>query len=106
MTSAPAGKGKAVTAYITFVGLLIALSMNKDKPEAFATWHIKNMFGLCLLMLIAIVSQYQINLLFGDILYVISFFLWAFCLVMALLNKQVGIPYLSEKFQTWFTFLG
>ncbi|QIE58592.1 hypothetical protein G5B37_03160 [Rasiella rasia] len=106
MNSSPAGKTKAVIAYITFVGMFIAVSMNKDKPEAFATWHIKNMFGLCLLMLVAIVSQYNINLLLGDILYITAFVLWCYSLAMAIANKTTGIPFFSKKFQTWFTFLG
>ncbi len=105
MTKVPAGKKKAVIAYITFVGFFIALSMNKDKPEPFATWHIKNMFGLLLLLLIAVVSQFHINLLVGDIIYWITVALWAFSLVMVITNKKEGIPFLSKKFQTWFTFL-
>ena len=106
MHSRPPGKTKAIIAYITFVGMLIAASMNKDKPEAFATWHIKNMFGLCLLFIIAIVTQFNIHLLTGDILYGITVLLWIFCFIMAILNKTVGIPFFSKKFQTWFTFLG
>ena len=106
MAKTPEGKTKAVIAYITIAGMLIALSMNKDEKHPFVTWHIKNMFGLCLLMLIAIVTQYNIHLLTGDILYIISVLLWVYCFVMAIYNKTTGIPYFSKKFQTWFTFLG
>lgn len=106
MPNNPPGKNKAIITYITFVGMLIAISMNKDKPEAFATWHIKNMFGLCLLFIIALVTQFNIHLLVGDILYVIAVLLWVYCFIMALRNKTIGIPFFSKKFQTWFTFLG
>lgn len=105
MINEPAGKKKAVIAYITFIGFFIAVSMNKDKPDPFATWHLKNMFGLLLLLIIAIVTQLHINLLAGDIIYWSSVVFWAFSLAMAIANKEVGIPFLSEKFQTWFTFL-
>lgn len=105
MTNEPPGKKKAVIAYITFIGFFIAVSMNKDKPEPFATWHLKNMFGLLLLLIIAIVTQLHINLLAGDILYWLSVASWIFSLAMAISNKKIGIPFLSKKFQTWFTFL-
>jgi uncharacterized membrane protein len=105
MTIPPPGKNKAVIAYITFIGMFIAISMNKDQRDSFASWHIKNMFGLVLLLLVAVITQFNINLLAGDIMYWISVFFWLFSLIMALVNKQIGIPFLSEKFQKWFTFL-
>ncbi|RDK85403.1 hypothetical protein [Marinirhabdus gelatinilytica] len=106
MSKAPAGKTKAIIAYITFIGFFIAVSMNKDKPEAFATWHIKNMFGLLLLLIIAIVTQFNIHLLIGDTIYWSAVVLWGFSLTMAISGKKAGIPFFSKKFQTWFTFLG
>ncbi|MDT0554930.1 hypothetical protein [Patiriisocius hiemis] len=101
----PQGKNKAVIAYLTLIGFFIAVSMNKDEKHEFATWHIKNMFGLLLLLFVSLVFQYQISLLFGDILWGISALSWLFSLIMAITNKKIGLPYLSEKFQDWFTFL-
>ncbi len=80
--------------------------MNKDNPEPFATWHIKNMFGLLLILIVAIVTQFNIDLFAGDIIYWLSVVLWAYSLAMACTNKKAGVPFLSRKFQTWFTFLG
>jgi len=98
----PSGKTKAIIAYITFVGLLIAYFMNKDNPHEFSTWHIKNMFGLVLILFISVaLKEYSI----GFYIYWVSFVLWIISLILALSNKKRGIPYLSEKFQTWFTFL-
>ena len=98
----PSGKTKAIIAYFTFVGLLIAYFMNKDDKHEFATWHIKNMFGLLLFLFVAVALQeYPIGVYF----YIGTVVLWALSLLLALLNKKQGIPYLSEKFQSWFTFL-
>ena len=85
--------------------MFIAISMNKDQKDSFATWHIKNMFGLVLLLFIAVITQFNINLLAGDILYWISVFFWLLSLLMAIANKKVGVPILSEQFQKWFSFL-
>jgi hypothetical protein len=102
----PPGKSKAITAYITIVGLLIAISMNKDEPHEFASWHIKNMFGLTLMFFASVAMSYQEYLLFiGRILFFGSMFFWLFSLIMAIANKKAGIPFLSDKFDNWFTFL-
>lgn len=106
MTDRPIGKSKAVIAYLTFIGLFIAISMNRDTKDPFATWHIKNMFGLLILLFVSLVFQYNELFLVGDIIYIVAFLCWAFSLAMALLNKKQGIPVVSEKFQSWFTFLG
>ncbi len=98
----PSGKTKAVIAYLTFVGLLIAYFMNKDDKHEFATWHIKNMFGLLLFLFAAVALQ---EFPVGFYVYWGTVIMWAICLILALLNKKQGIPFLSEKFQSWFTFL-
>lgn len=98
----PPGKTKAIIAYLTFIGLLIAYFINKDNRHEFATWHIKNMFGLLILLFVAVALQ---NYAMGFYIYWTSVVLWIISLIMALLNQKRGIPLLSEKFQTWFTFL-
>ena len=98
-------KTKAIIAYMTFVGTLIAFFINKDNKHEFTTWHIKNMFGLLLLLIVSQVTQAYVDLLFGEILWLIAFVLWFFSLIMAILNKKQAIPYFSDKFQEWFTFL-
>lgn len=100
--ASPPGKLKAILAYFTFIGLLIAYFVNKDDPDEFATWHIKNMFGLLILLFAAVALQ-QYNV--GIYVYWTTVLLWLISLVLAFLNKKKGIPFLSEKFQTWFKFL-
>ncbi|PKA84054.1 hypothetical protein ATE92_2224 [Ulvibacter sp. MAR_2010_11] len=102
MDTNPSGKQKALIAYLTFVGMLIAYFMNRDDKHEFAKWHIKNMFGLVILLFVSVALQ---NYEIGFYVYWISVGLWILSFVMALLNKQKAIPFLSEKFQTWFTFL-
>ncbi len=103
---APNEKLKAVIAYITFVGLIIAITMNKDERHDFSTWHIKNMFGLTLILFTSFVMSYQEYLLFlGRILFLGSLFFWLVSFIMAITNRKTGIPFLSGKFQTWFKFL-
>jgi len=100
------GNYKAILAYITFIGLIIAYVLNKDEQDKFVSFHIKNMFGLVILLFISQLLQTTDSLLyFGEIVWVITFFLWVYSLLMAILNKKVGIPILTDLFQKWFTFL-
>jgi uncharacterized membrane protein len=105
MNTTPAGKNTALIAYAPFVGFMIAFFMNKDENHEFATWHIKNMFGFTLLFIISLVIQAQVNVTTGDVLWLVCVALWLFSWVMAFFNYKKGIPFLSEKFQEWFTFL-
>lgn len=105
MTTSPAGKSTALIAYAPFVGFMIAYFINRDDNHEFATWHVKNMFGLFLLFMVSLIVQSQINLKIGDILWLICLVIWLYCWAMTFFNKKRGIPFLSEKFQQWFTFL-
>ena len=98
----PLGKITALIAYTTFIGLIIAYFLNKDDKHTFAQWHIKNMFGLLILLFTSVALQ---DYTIGLYMYWISVGLWILSFIMALNNKQKAIPYLSDKFQTWFSFL-
>src|SRR5699024_490588 len=37
----------AILAYITFIGWVIAVVMNHEKKEPFASFHIRQMLGIC-----------------------------------------------------------
>ncbi len=105
MKNSPTGKSTALIAYAPFVGFLIAYFINRDERHEFATWHIKNMFGLFILFIVSLIVQSQINIKIGDLIWLFCFVIWFYCWVMAFFNKKKGFPFLSEKFQQWFTFL-
>ncbi len=105
MKNSPAGKSTALIAYAPFVGFIIAYFINRYEENEFPRWHIKNMFGLTLLFIISLVIQSQVNVKIGDISWFVCVLIWLFCWAMAFFNKKKGIPFLSEKFQEWFTFL-
>jgi len=105
MKNTPLGKSTALIAYAPFVGFFIAFFINQEKRHPFATWHIKNMFGLFLLFISSMVIQTGIDFTIGDIFWAICVVLWIYSWIQAFMGKEKGIPFLSEKFQEWFTFL-
>jgi len=106
MNNSTTGNYKAILAYISFIGLIITYVFNREDRDFFVTYPIKNMFGLVLLLFISQLLQTNDHfLLIGEILWVISFFLWVYSLLMVILNKKAGIPVISDLFQKWFKFL-
>lgn len=99
------GRSTALLAYIPFVGFLIGYFVNKEDKHPFATWHIKNMFGIFLMFFVAMVVQSHISFFLGDILSGIAFVLWIYSFIMAYQYKEKGVPGLGDKFQEWFQFL-
>lgn len=94
----------ATIAYITFIGLIIAYVMNKDKKEAFANYHIKQSLGLALTGLaLGIISLIPI---LGWIIYIVGIFVLLYMWIMGLMNainkKEQPVPFLGEKFNEWF----
>lgn len=105
MKNLPLGKSTALIAYAPFVGFFIAFFINQEKRYAFATWHIKNMFGIFILFIVSMVILSGIETQAGGIPWFICFFIWIYCWIQAFRGKEKGIPVLSEKFQEWFSFL-
>lgn len=105
MKNTPLGKSTALIAYAPFVGFFIAFFINQEKRHPFATWHIKNMFGIFLLFISSMVIQTGIDFTIGDIFWAICVVLWIYSWIQAFMGKEKGIPFLSDKFQEWFTFL-
>ena len=95
----------AVTAHLTFVGLIIAFFMNSDLKSKFATSHIKNMFGLVILWFIGVVFVHYIVEIIGLVLLLIAIIIWMISIIHAVLGKIYTIPYFTVNFQKWFRFL-
>ena len=105
MEVSPQARKKAIIAYITIVGMFIAMSMNSDHKHFFSTQHIKNMFGLSLIWLCSQVITFYVNAYAGDCLFFVALLLTIYSLIRATQNKLPNIPIISALFVKWFTFL-
>ncbi|MEA1787210.1 hypothetical protein U1E44_14000 [Arenibacter sp. GZD96] len=97
-------KNMAIIAYITVVGLIIAFISNKDKKDAFTSFHIKQSLGLALTGLaLGIISLIPI---LGWIIWIIGVFVVLYMWVMGLMNaingKEKTVPFLGDKYGEWF----
>lgn len=96
------GKTLAIVSYFTFVGLLIAIILNLEKKNPFTSFHIRQMFGLIIMLIVSNVTEKYIDSWLGTIFWIITFVCWLYGLFYALQGKYKEIPYLGSKFQEWF----
>lgn len=97
------GKTTAIIAYILIIGTIVAMFMNLDKKNTFASFHIRQALGLN-------ISFYALAYIIGNIdswmasaaFYVFFMVLWIFGFVGCLQNEKKEIPFLGAYFQKWF----
>ncbi|SHI75483.1 Uncharacterized membrane protein [Mesonia phycicola] len=97
------GKSNAIVAYFTIIGCIIAIFMNMESKNKFASFHIKQALGIHILyfLLLALVSGFNSWLItFSFWLFV--FILWVYGFIGALQGRKTIIPLVGEYFQKWF----
>ncbi|MBC2606747.1 DUF4870 domain-containing protein [Pelagicoccus albus] len=96
-------KTRGIVAYITIIGLVIAIVTNNPKDEQ-ASFHIRQMLGLVLLWvatgIIAVIP------ILGWLIWIVGtlagFVFWIMGLISALEGSRKQVPILGANFQEWF----
>ncbi|AVR46453.1 hypothetical protein C7S20_14930 [Christiangramia fulva] len=104
MSSSPEGKTTAIVAYITIIGTIIAYFMNLDPKDPFASFHIRQAFGLHITfyLLGALMGMVHSGFIVGAF-YAFFFVLWIYGLVAGVQGEMKEIPILGPLFQKWFS---
>ncbi|RMB59550.1 hypothetical protein EAX61_08170 [Dokdonia sinensis] len=101
--STPTSEGKniAIIAYITFIGLIIAIVMNNDKKDPFASFHIRNMLGL---ILFGIINSFLARFIpvVPLLIWIGLFVFWIIGLIGAVQEERKELPVVGPLFQDWF----
>lgn len=101
------GKTAAITSYILIVGVLIAMSMNSENKNSFASFHIRQALGLSLAFISfgAIISNFDSFYITFPMWICISV-LWTYGIFSAIQGYTRPIPLVGELFQKWFKSIG
>ncbi len=97
------GKTAAITSYILIIGVLIAMSMNSENKNPFASFHIRQALGLSItfISLGMIVSNFDSFMISGTMWIFVSI-LWTYGLFTAIKGETKPIPLLGNLFQKAF----
>ena len=97
------GKTAAITSYILIVGVLIAMSMNGEEKNSFASFHIRQALGISLtfISLGLIISNFN-SLMIAAPMWIFVSILWAYGIVSAIKGETKPLPLLGNYFQKWF----
>lgn len=97
-----AGKATAITSYILGIGVFIALSMNAENKNPFASFHIRQGLGITLtfISLGLIISNFnRFEISFSMWLFVSV--LWTYGIFTAIKGETKPLPLLGTFFQKW-----
>ncbi len=93
-----------IIAYITVIGLIIAIIMNQEKKNAFGSYHIRQSLGLFATgIVLALINVIPI---LGQLIFLVvslCIFIFAIIGIMNAVNgKEKPLPILGEKYAEWF----
>jgi uncharacterized membrane protein len=99
-----AGKTAAITSYILGIGVFIAMSMNSEDKNTFASFHIRQGLGITLtfISLGLIISNFD-SLLISAPMWVFVSVLWSYGIFSAIKGETKPMPLLGTYFQKWFS---
>ncbi|NGY38099.1 hypothetical protein FQU23_011325 [Flavobacterium sp. XN-5] len=98
------GKTAAITSYILGIGVFIAMSMNSEEKNTFASFHIRQGLGITLtfISLGLIISNFD-SMLISAPMWICVFVLWSYGMFSAIKGETKPMPLLGELFQKWFS---
>ena len=96
------GKNAAITSYILIIGFLIALSMNNEEKNEFATFHIRQGLGLSLTFigLGLIISNFE-NIMIAAPMWIFITILMFYGIFSAANGSTKPLPLVGGLYQKW-----
>lgn len=99
------GKTAAITSYILFIGVFIAMSMNSgEEKNSFASFHIRQAIGLSFtfISLGLIISNFDSPMI-SISMWIFLSVLWTYGIFSAINGQIKPTPLLGNYFQKWFS---
>ena len=96
------GKTAAITSYILGIGVFIAMSMNSEDKNTFASFHIRQGLGITLtfISLGLIISHFD-SLMISAPMWVFVLVLWSYGITSAIRGETRPVPLLGTYYQKW-----
>jgi uncharacterized membrane protein len=103
MNNIEEGKKTAIVSYLTIIGAIIAVFMNTENKNTFASFHIRQALGIfgSFFLLGYFVGGFD-SWMISSAFYTFYFILWIYGFLGALQGQMNLIPFLGEQFQKLF----
>ena len=97
------GKTAAISSYILIVGVLIALSINSEDKNPYASFHIRQGLGLTItfISLGVIIANFE-NIMIAAPMWIFISVLMIFGIFNAAQGSTKPLPLVGSLFQKWF----
>ena len=97
------GRSIAITSYILIVGVLIALSINSENKNKFASFHIRQGLGLTLTFIVLgiSISSFE-SIMVAAPMWIFISILTIYGIFTAVKGETTPLPLLGNLFQKWF----
>lgn len=96
-------KNAAIVAYLTIIGSVIAIFMNRENKSSFASFHIRQALGIFLTFFaLGYPIGYFDSWMISSAFYIFFFILWIFGFMGALNNEEKKVPLLGDFYQNIF----
>jgi uncharacterized membrane protein len=97
------GKTAAITSYILGIGVFIAMSMNAEDKNPFASFHIRQGLGITLtfISLGLIISNFD-SLMISAPMWIFISILWTYGIFSAIKGETRPMPLVGNLYQKWF----
>ena len=96
-------KSTAIVAYLTLIGTVIAIFMNSENKNAFASFHIRQALGIFLTFFaLGYIVGYFDNWMISGGFYLFFFILWIYGFLGALNGETKIVPLVGDFYQKLF----
>lgn len=97
-------KTTAIVAYLTLIGTIIAYFMNLDPKHPYASFHLRQAFGINITFYLigVLISMFSSGIIVASF-YIFFFVLWVYGIYWAIQGEEKEIPLLGAWFQKWFS---
>jgi uncharacterized membrane protein len=100
-------KTKAIVSHIFFIGWVVALVINMNQKEEYASYYIRQNLGFMIVGFV--LSLLHVVPILGWIVawvgYIILFVFWLMSLIWSITDVMKPVPVIGDKFQEWFNSL-
>ena len=97
-------KTKAIVSHVFLIGWVIALVINMNQKEEYASYYIRQNLGLLLVgFALSIIAPIPlIGWIIGTVGGIVFFIFWLMSLIWSISGEMKPIPWLGLQFQDWF----